>query len=306
MILSTSFIGSPETVVEYISAIIANGGTIFSISKVKNGSSYIVIYQSSDADSLAFIAACASAGVTLADPQKSAVNTLVASLKSSGVWNKCKAIYPMIGGAAASHKLNLKDPRDLDAAYRLTFFNAPVHSSNGIAWNGTNQYANTHFKANPAIGQNDAHISYYSRTNSGISGAEMGYYHGPTGGGFYININFGGTEYRAVMDIEYAGLSALGTSSSGFYIGSRVNSTQHLNKRHSAAVTTDGVTSSIDGYRAVDVYIGCSHLADTDAPDYFTNRQCAFASIGNGLTSSEMTSFYNAVQTFQTSLGRQV
>jgi hypothetical protein len=259
-----------------------------------------------DADAVAFYDACLADGVTLNGTQYAAINNLVISLKSSGIWTIMKAVYPMIGGSAASHKYNLKDPRNLDAAYRLTFVNSPTHSNNGIAFNGVSQYCNTYLKPNSVIGQNDAHLSFYSRTNSGISGGEMGYYHGPTGGGFYLNINFGGTEYRAVMDIEYAGLSGLGTSSSGFYIGSRVNSTQHLNKRHGNATTTESVTSSIDGYRATDVYIGCVHLSDTDAPDSFTDRQCAFASIGNGLSSAQMDSFYSIVQTYQTTLGRQV
>jgi len=38
----------------------------------------------------------------------------------------------------------------------------------------------------------------------------------------------------------------------------------------------------------------------------FSNRECAFASIGNSFTDTEATNFYTAVQAFQTTLGRQV
>ena len=44
-------------------------------------------------------------------------------------------------------------------------------------------------------------------------------------------------------------------------------------------------------------------------PNNLTNfdiLQCAFASIGEGLTDAEASSFYTAVQTYQTTLGRQV
>jgi hypothetical protein len=46
-------------------------------------------------------------------------------------------------------------------------------------------------------------------------------------------------------------------------------------------------------------YLGSSIIA-------YGNHQCAFASIGNGLTDAESLAFYNAVQTFNTTLGRQV
>ncbi len=50
-----------------------------------------------------------------------ALDGLVRGLKDEGLWAKMQAIYPFIGGTEALHKWNLKDPRDLDAAYRLTF-----------------------------------------------------------------------------------------------------------------------------------------------------------------------------------------
>ena len=69
----------------------------------------------SDPDAIAFLMA---AGIT-DGTQAAAINTLVIRMKADGIWTKMKAIYPFVGGSAASHKWNLKDPRDLDAAYRL-------------------------------------------------------------------------------------------------------------------------------------------------------------------------------------------
>jgi hypothetical protein len=42
-----------------------------------------------------------------------------------------------------------------------------------------------------------------------------------------------------------------------------------------------------------------------DAAGY-SSKQCAFSSIGDGLSSAEATNFYNIVQAFQTTLSRQV
>lgn len=44
-------------------------------------------------------------------------------------------------------------------------------------------------------------------------------------------------------------------------------------------------------------------LANGYSPSPF---ECAFASIGDGLTDTEAVNFYTAVQRFQTTLGRQV
>ncbi len=81
-----------------------------------------------DTNAQAFITA---AGITDAG-QKSAVNTLVLSLKSGNIWSKMKAVYPFVGGTATSHKFNLIDPRDLNAAFRLSFVNGWTHSSTGV------------------------------------------------------------------------------------------------------------------------------------------------------------------------------
>jgi hypothetical protein len=39
---------------------------------------------------------------------------------------------------------------------------------------------------------------------------------------------------------------------------------------------------------------------------YYSSKQCAFASIGDGLTDAEALAFYNAVNAFQVTLGRNV
>ena len=45
-----------------------------------------------DSDASAFITATGLSGTT----QKSAITTLVKDLKSSGLWSKMKAVYPMV------------------------------------------------------------------------------------------------------------------------------------------------------------------------------------------------------------------
>src|SRR4051794_10744124 len=79
----------------------------------------------SDTDADAFITAT---GITNAT-QQAAIKRLVRDLKgfqngiyyTVNVWDSLVAIYPFVGGTASTHKFNLKDARDLDAAYRLTY-----------------------------------------------------------------------------------------------------------------------------------------------------------------------------------------
>lgn len=61
-----------------------------------------------------------------------AVIYLVGELKSKGYWDRMIAIYPLLGGTAHSQKYNLKDPRDLDKAFRLKYEIPGTHTSIGI------------------------------------------------------------------------------------------------------------------------------------------------------------------------------
>ena len=123
-----------------------------------------------DADAQAFITAAAITDVT----QQNAINTLVLALKGYSIWTKFKAIYPIVGGSASSHKYNLKDPRDLDAAFRLTFAVGWTHSANGMTPNGVT-YANTFFKpSTEGLTYNNNHLSYYSKTIAAFDFYDMG------------------------------------------------------------------------------------------------------------------------------------
>ena len=52
------------------------------------------------------------------------------------------------------------------------------------------------------------------------------------------------------------------------------------------------------------IYIGA--IWENSNASYFTDRQYAFASIGDGLTDAEAANFYTAVQAFQVTLSRNI
>ena len=254
-----------------------------------------------DADAQAFITAAAITDAT----QQTAINSLVVSLKSYGIWSKMKALYPMVGGTAASHKFNLKDPRDLNAAYRLTFNGGWTHSSNGALPNGTNAYARTYF-IDTNLSLNSSKWSIYNRTNTirdvkhdfGYLRNNLNY----VSNLLAINYTTIGTATRT-NSFNRADYSAQ-ANYAGFYNGNRNNSSDFNLFYNGSKVTTtteNTLGKQLSGY---EFYLGCLYL-DGTLLQYSIN-QYALASIGDGLTDTEATNFYTAVQAYQTSLSRQV
>jgi hypothetical protein len=251
-----------------------------------------------DPDAQAFITAAA-----ITDPtQQSAVNQLVIDLKADGVWSKMKAIYPFVGGTASTHKFNLKNPLDTDAAYRLTFNGGWTHSSNGALPNGTNAYANTFLIPNTKLTLNSTHASFYSRTNSS-SGMDIGCSDGGFTNMIFMlnrfsgdNRNYLGINSSALV-VDFAGFPR----SDGFFCLRRNNSTEIVNSRNSVNTT---FSQNSGGKSTFPIYISSMNQGGTI--NYISNRQAAFASIGDGLTDTEAANLNTRVQTFQTTLNRNV
>ena len=264
-------------------------------------------YTHIDADAQRFIDATQITTESLV----SAVNLLVIDLKTYGIWDKMKAIYPVVGGTAFTHKFNLKDPRDSDAAFRLLFTNASggnwIHSSTGMTPNGTSDFANTYLSINSALVNNSTHISLYSRTENNPSPI-TGYFDMGVGvsSDFFdltlrINSTFFADSYSAVSNR----IQVSNSSSTGFFINTRTTSIVFKAFRNNIQLGTTNTNAS-SGYSSLNIpiFIGAMNLSGT--ANYFANRQYSFASIGDGLTDTEAANFYTAVQAYQTRLGRNV
>jgi hypothetical protein len=249
-----------------------------------------------DADATAFITA---AGITDAT-QQSAINTLVVDLKAYGIWTKMKAIYPFVGGTASTHKWNLKDARDLDAAFRLVFSGGWTHSSNGALPNGTNAYADTFYTPSTSGQLNSAHLSYYSRTNNTQTRCMMGSYDSLSGNvrRHYLGQGSSFSALNSTLEGNYLPVNYF-----GHHLIKRENSLETKQIRNGIIIVTSTIVST--NRPIVPVYIAAANLNNTSIQLYNT-LQCAFASIGDGLTDTEAANFYTAVQAYQTTLSRNV
>ena len=257
-----------------------------------------------DPDAQAFFTASGLTGAT----NLTAINNLVVALKGFGIWSKMKAIYPMIGGTAALHKWNLKNPLDTNAAFRLVFNGGWTHSSNGALPNGTNAYANTFLSPSTSLTNNNTHISYYSRTNT--SGPNKGLIGCSTGGSslpLYTIYGRSGSNVFFMDSYNYNTNRNQGAEPTGqsFLLSTRISSASFKSFRNNTLVAT-GVNANVDNVTGISFAISIGALNLNGAVSQFSDFQCAFSSIGDGLTDAEAGNFYTAVQAYQTTLSRQV
>ena len=245
-----------------------------------------------DTDAQAFITAASITDNT----QKSAIDTLVTQLKTYGIWTKMKALYPFVGGNASAHKFNLKDPRDLDAAFRLVFSGGWTHSATGAKPNGTTGYADTKLAPSSILSINSTHISSYIRNTS--TGVLMGV---DTVYRLWMAPNFNGsTKY---VEINTTTTTPLAISTDvGLWVGNRTaNNITKLFLNNTTNATTSQLSTGLDS-RSVFL----ASLNDTGTAINYSSAEQAFASIGDGLSDAEAAAFYTAVQKYQTTLSRNV
>jgi len=257
-----------------------------------------------DADASAFITAAAITDST----QQSAIDTLVTGLKTDGIWTKMKAIYPFVGGTATSHKFNLKDPRDLDAAFRLVFSGGWTHSSTGALPNGTNGYADTKLNPLSTLTLYSNHISYYSRTNNN-SGVDFDMGVGTTLGNMsnslFIRRSSNTAGYDSGNIISNNRITFSNANSLGFYNGSITANNSRKYYKNGVSQISNTTVLTQDNTNA-NIYIGAYNEYDASRGNYFGTKQCAFSTIGDGLTDTQASNLYTRVQAFQTTLSRQV
>ena len=231
------------------------------------------------------------------ETQQRAVNDLVVDLKNVGLWGKMKAIYPFVGGTAASHKWNLKDPRDSDAAFRLTFNGGWTHSTNGATPNGTNAYGQTYYNGSANFA--NVHLSFYSRTNN-TTGIQMEL------AGFDNNVRF--LQLRSAVNYVAGGLGTLINYTTtgntlGFWLGT--NRASNDREIYFNAIS-EATTTTPDAGSLANLAIYLSARNNQGSTEYYSTKQCAFATIGDGLTDTDAANLYTIVQKYQTTLGRQV
>jgi len=258
--------------------------------------SYIYgVATSYDPDAQLFFNAQTAAGVTLTTTQMNAVNQWVVDSKAAGIWTKMKAVYPLVGGTATSHKFNLKNPADTNAAYRLVFNGGWTHSSLGALPNGVNAYASTFLIPNTVFGAGYASTGVYVNQALTVSANPIGSTNMTIliGSGFVRGANKASSNVTAFSQ----------SPNDGFIVNSRTSSTSMFFMNRTGAFQTSTITA-VAAYATTDTVLGASNSNGTILN--YSNGRIALAYCSDFLTQAEATILKSIVQTYQTALGRQV
>jgi hypothetical protein len=195
---------------------------------------------------------------------------------------------------ANQFKYNLVNPLDTDAAFRLVFNGGWTHSSLGATPNGTNGYADTNFITSSNLTTTSGHLSTYSRSNTNV-GFDMG---------ADISTNAVISRYNNLFYAAYGYYDAnvANTDSRGYFITNRNSTTKTTGFKNGSKVIDFTLNANLSSFQ---IAIGGIRTSLSSVVQY-SNKQTAFASIGDGLTDTEAANLYTRVQAFQTALNRQV
>ena len=251
----------------------------------------------------AYLSAVVNAGGTGITPTISAATrTLFTSLVSNGLYDKLFALYPMLGGNSAGCKFNGKNPLDTDAAYRITFNGGWTFSSSGATPNGVNSYGNTFLTPSSATTDNNLHLSYYSTTNrfdanTNTIGAES------PGEYARLVVGRGGNTGNLFMGRTANGNQTYSlTASTGYFVGNALSTTRSIHRNGVLLTPTSSSSLGVAAKPTVSVYLGANN--SNGSAGEFDFKNCAFSTIGQGLTPAEAVTLSSIINTFQTTLGR--
>ena len=257
-----------------------------------------------------YLSAVVTAGGTVDSTMSAATITMFQSIWSNGLNTNMLAMYPFIGGTAASHKFNGMNPLDTDGAYRLTFAGGWTHSTSGATPNGTNGVAETYLQpSTTSFTLSGGSMGVYCGTN-GPSGAAMGSI-GDSGGGsgdgwvLYPGLNNPGLQEACFFWKSDAGAFNGSTMADtlGLMSISRTGTTNvDMYRRGTLLASPAFASNSLTNFTLA---LGARNTKNGVPAEYSTYRQ-QFTYIHRGLTPTQMTTLDSIIQTYQTSLGRNV
>jgi len=258
--------------------------------------SNIFIKSYIDEDAAAFITATGISG-----NNAQAINSLVISLKAENLWNTFDAIYPMVGGNANSHKYNLKNPQDTDAAFRLNFVGTWTHNSSGAQGNGSNAYANTYYNLSTMATNSDSSLSYYSFTDNGNQfSTELGVLSSTSPSNECL------IQLKWINGLTYFSWTGDGPlvgdqTTLGFFIQNVQTSTSVDGWKNGTKILNAGIANTTT---LPNLNLFLAAFNNNGTPQRYSARGCSFATLGNTIASGKEATFSTIVNNFQSQLGR--
>jgi hypothetical protein len=233
---------------------------------------------------------------------ENAVIDLVDDLFSAGLWQLMDGVYPLVGGTAAKHKWNLKYPFANENSMQLLYAGSPTHNREGISVTNSSVYA-CRITANPSYLNLNAsgHWGFYYRAYTGVNGlhdlralgdSRQVWWHlnDPNAGSGTLRMAWCGT----VSQVNPSPALTL----TGQWTLNRPNSSNLRQIRNGVLDRTFTNAASDVLYDTLSSYGFFQFMQGTKTVSSIT--------FGKGLTPTQEADLYTAIQTFQTTLGRQL
>jgi hypothetical protein len=256
-----------------------------------------------DPNAQAFIIA---AGIT--NPtQRNAIDAYVRALKSAGIWTKMVAIWPLVGGTAASHKWNLVNPVDSDAAFRQTYTANITHGATGVtkALASAAVQVDTKLIPSTAFVDNNWSAGVWNHTAPDLNNSPGGNFFGCVGAtADSVTPRFtrttsvtevtaaAGGNSRVATGISLTSFFAITNTTSGNVAQLYINGAANGATFSTAGVLRAGVSSYMLNY---------NNNGAGNATSVHTQKFGFYATF---LTAAEILALYNATLALQTALGR--
>jgi hypothetical protein len=260
--------------------------------------------QPLDPDAAAFLSA---AGISN-QVQSNAINNLVLKLKEENLWTEFDVIYPFVGGTADTHKLNLKDPRNADDAFRINYFGSWTHTAKGMritSMGGANRAETLYNPATHLAQNSNSQVVYYTEIVSPLTSGTIGCIDEDTtpDSYFYNGVGGAGSKDREVTGIgsfeDGALIITTRTSSSSLKYKAAYDANSFAN------IDTNTNTGSAT-LPSMDYFLGATLLRQggTFSAVFSDGGTYGFVALGNGLGDSDSSNLASIIVNYQTALGR--
>jgi len=221
-------------------------------------------------------------------------------------------MYPFLGGTSGSTKFNALNPINTNGAFRLTFNGTgTTFNLSGVTFLNANafpveDYANTYFDMNSQLTGNSSTVGIYFDNFDASRGNQYPY--GSYGGGSpekFLSIEFDYPTPNTEYSLQYSRDNAIGSATTGAnfegqYTQGNNSGASYFRKNGNSLGTGTDSTARPGG----NLYIGCLNLGGTAYRS--VNAQFRFFYIADYLDATEAATIENIINTFQTSLGRNV
>ena len=256
-----------------------------------------------DADAAAFFSRVYTAGGALSYTEVSATETLVSDMKSAGIWTAMRAVYPMVGASAAACAQNLKS-----SSFTGTFTSGWTFASGGVTGNGTSAYMNTNFiPSSDYTSATNFGLFLYTSSTISVVERDFGIYTGMSAPSLSLTSKDGTNSKADLFSFATARIDVSGYNVQGFYIGSRTASNSAKLFRNGTSIGT--TTAAAGTAPSIFLVLGGANLSSSNpitTVGVFSAKTFSFAGTCDGLTDTQASNFYTAVQAFQTTLSRNV